>query len=228
MYLKPGDRIIEIGAGTGRYSHALARRGWVVDAVELVPHNIEVFEQNTLPGESVTIAQGDALNLSGFPDGAYDITLLLGPMYHLYTAEDKRRALNEAIRVTKPGGTVFVAYIITDACIVDSGFGKRRFDLFEYMDKGYIDPVTFAASSKPELLFELVRKEDIDALMEGLPVTRLHYLATDGFTNHMQDEVDGMDDEMFALYIKYHFATCERGDMVGLSHHTLDVYKKLR
>ena len=35
-YLRPGHRILEIGAGTGRYSHALARRGYQVDAVELV------------------------------------------------------------------------------------------------------------------------------------------------------------------------------------------------
>ena len=55
-YLKHGDKVLEIGAGTGRYSHALARRGHPVDAVELVAHNIEVFRQNTRPGESVTIA----------------------------------------------------------------------------------------------------------------------------------------------------------------------------
>ena len=42
-YIQPGDRVIEIGAGTGRYSHALARRGYAVQAVELVEHNIEVF-----------------------------------------------------------------------------------------------------------------------------------------------------------------------------------------
>ena len=79
-YLKHGDKVLEIGAGTGRYSHALARRGHPVDAVELVAHNIEVFRQNTRPGESVTIAQGNALDLSAFADNAYDVTLLLGPL----------------------------------------------------------------------------------------------------------------------------------------------------
>lgn len=54
-YLKPGDRVIEIGAGTGRYSHALAQAGYQVDAVELLEHNIDVFRQNTLPGEPVTV-----------------------------------------------------------------------------------------------------------------------------------------------------------------------------
>lgn len=83
-YSKPGDRVLEIGAGTGRYSHALARQGYAVDAVELIEHNIDVFRKNTLPAETITITQGNALNLSAFPDDRYDITLLLGPLYHLF------------------------------------------------------------------------------------------------------------------------------------------------
>ena len=56
--------------------------------MELVEHNIEVFQSKTLPGEPVSIRQGNALDLSGFSDHQYDITLLLGPMYHclLYTS----------------------------------------------------------------------------------------------------------------------------------------------
>ena len=83
-YSKPGDRVLEIGAGTGRYSHALARQGYAVDAVELIEHNIDVFRKNTLPTETITITQGNALDLSAFPDDRYDITLLLGPLYHLF------------------------------------------------------------------------------------------------------------------------------------------------
>ena len=50
-YLEPGSRILEIGAGTGRYSHALARQGYAVDAVELIGHNIDIFRKNTQAGE---------------------------------------------------------------------------------------------------------------------------------------------------------------------------------
>ena len=46
-YVTPGNHILEIGAGTGRYSHALARQGHAIDAVELVEHNIEIFRKNT-------------------------------------------------------------------------------------------------------------------------------------------------------------------------------------
>ena len=48
-YIKPGDRVLEIGAETGRYSHALARQGYAVDAVELVEHNIEIFRTISSP-----------------------------------------------------------------------------------------------------------------------------------------------------------------------------------
>ena len=105
-YIRPGSRVLEIGAGTGRYSHSLARRGYDVDAVELVEHNIEIFRKNTLPTEKITITQGNSLDLSAFPDNQYDITLLLGPLYHLYNKTDKRQALSEAIRVTKQGGVI--------------------------------------------------------------------------------------------------------------------------
>ena len=121
-YIKPCDNVIEIGAGTGRYSHTLARQGYAVDAVELIEHNIEVFHKNTLPSETITITQGNALDLSSFQDNKYDVTLLLGPLYHLYSIEDKRQALREAIRVTKPGGIIFAAYVISDGCLLDEGF----------------------------------------------------------------------------------------------------------
>ena len=121
-YLCPGMRILEIGAATGRYSHQLARQGYQVDAVELVQHNIDIFKQNTNPGENISISKGNAKDLHAFSDNTYDITLLLGPMYHLFTDEEKLQALSEAIRVTKKGGIIFSAYCMGDASVLMYGF----------------------------------------------------------------------------------------------------------
>ncbi len=223
-YLQPGMRIIEIGAATGRYSHALARKGYQVDAVELVEHNIEIFKENTLPDEPVTITQGNAMDLSSFESESYDITLLLGPMYHLFTTEDKLKALSEAIRVTKKGGIIFAAYCMGDASILSYGFIHGQ--IHNIIEKCILDTETFDTFSNPWDLFELHRKEDIDNLRNQFPVTQLHFIATDGYTNHMRDTVDQMDDAMYELYLKYHLATCERQDMIGYSHHTLDIFRK--
>ena len=148
-YIKPGDRVLEVGAGTGRYSHALARQGYTVDAVELIGHNIDVFQNNTQPGENISITQGNALDLSAFSDNTYDITLLLGPLYHLYTKEDKRQALREAIRVTRPGGVIFAAYVISDGCLLDEGFLRGNINVAEYVKTGLLDGETFAAKVTP-------------------------------------------------------------------------------
>ena len=223
-YLKPGDKILEIGAGTGRYSHALAQKGYAVDAVELLEHNIEIFRQNTLPGETVTVRQGNALDLSEFGSDTYDITLLLGPMYHLYTVEEQKKALTEAIRVTRPGGTVFAAYCGSDATAIQFCFGKGM--LKEPRYQALVDPVTFKLSSTPAELFALYRREDIDALMEGLPAARLHFVGTDMATGYMPDVIDQMDGELYELYLRYHFATCERPDLAGASNHYLDIFQK--
>lgn len=225
-YLKSGDNILEIGAGTGRYSHALARQGYTVNAVELVEHNIEIFRKNTLSNEDISVIQGNALDLSAFPDNRFDITLLLGPLYHLYNKEDKQQAISEAIRVTKQGGIIFAAYVISDGCLLDEGFHRKNISVSEYISNGLLDPETFAAISKPKDIFELVRKEDINDLMSVFQVTRLHYVATDGCALFMREAVDAMDDKAFHLYLKYHFATCERSDLSGITSHAIDIFMK--
>lgn len=223
-YLQPGMRVLEIGAGTGRYSHYYARSGYKVDAVELVESNIEQFTRNTQAGENVRIYQGNAVDLSRFQDNSYDIVLLLGPMYHLFTQEDKLKALSEAIRVTKKNGVVFVAYCGNDATILQFCFLRGMLKDERYMS--LVDPVTFKAASDPAELFELHRKEEIESLRNNFAVTPLHYVAADGFANYMRQPLAEMDEELYNQYLQYHFATCERQDMVGYSNHILDIFRK--
>ena len=145
-------------------------------------------------------------------------------MYHLYTVGEQRHALAEAIRVRKKGGIVFAAYCGNDATMVQYCFGRGMIRQERY--RNLVDPVTFKASSDPAELFQLYRKEEIDALMEDFSVTRLHYVGTDMATNYMRETIDSMDDELFELYLQYHFSICERADCVGTSHHILDIFRK--
>ena len=223
-YLKDGMKLMEIGAATGRYSHYFAQKGFEVDAVELLEHNIEIFKRKTLPNEKVRIKQGNAVNLSEYPDESYDITLLLGPMYHLYTVEEQKKALSEAMRITKNGGFVFVAYCMVDPSVLTGIFKNNKVQYS--IENGLINTETFETYFPPHGVFKLYTREEIFELTDELNAERLHFLASDGYALHMRKVIDKMDKDTYELYLKYHFKTCERQDMVGMSHHTLDVLRK--
>ena len=216
-------RILEVGAGTGRYSVTLAKEGFPVTAVELVAHNLEILKSKLDGTEDITALQGNALDLSRFADDSFDLTLVLGPMYHLYTEEDKLRALSEAARVTKPGGILMVAYCMNEATVIQYVFGLNK--LREVME-GLMLTEDWHCISRPEDLFEMVRPEEIAALDAALPVERLKLVATDGATNYLRPMIDGMDAETFEKWMEFHLITCERQDLIGASNHTLDILRK--
>lgn len=103
---------------------------------------------------------------------------------------------------------------------------RKNINVAEYVRTGLLDAETFAAKSEPKDLFELVRKEDVDEIMSVFPVKRLHYVASDGCALLLREAIDAMDEETFRLYLNYHFATCERGDLVGITSHALDIFQK--
>jgi cytidyltransferase-like protein len=63
-------------------------------------------------------------------------------------------------------------------------------------------------------------------LLADFAVERLHYVGTDMATLFMKGIVDAMDDALFEQYLAYHFLICERPDMVGATHHMLDIFQK--
>ena len=67
---KPDAKILDIGAGTGRYSVALAEEGYDVTAVELVKYNLGILKSKK---SSVKAYQGNALNLSRFAENTFDM-----------------------------------------------------------------------------------------------------------------------------------------------------------
>ena len=215
--------ILEVGAGTGRYSVALAKEGYSVTALELVEHNLDVLKSKLDGTEPITAVQGNALDLSAFRDNSFDLTMLLGPMYHLYTLEDKIQALSEAVRVTKPGGYILVAYCMNEPTIIQYVFMANH--LKDVMEINTLLTEDWHCKSEPKEIFELVRTEDISLLNSKFPLDRIKLVATDGAAHYLSELIDEMDQYTFTKWMEYHFATCERQDLIGASNHTLDILK---
>ena len=215
--------ILEVGAGTGRYSVTLAKQGLQVTAVELVDHNLEILRSKGDGTEKIRTMRGNALELSLFADDSFDLTLLLGPMYHLYTKNEKLQALSEAVRVTKPGGHILVAYCMNEPTIIQYVFCMNH--LHEVMDLNMLTS-DWHCISEPKDVFEMVRTEEIADLDAAVPVRRFKLVATDGATNYKREYIDAMDDATFDKWMDYHFTICERQDLIGASHHTLDILQK--
>ena len=212
--------ILDIGAGTGKYSVALAEEGYDVTAVELVKYNLGILKQK---GSSVKAMQGNALNLKKLEDEQFDITLLFGPMYHLFTKEDKCKALSEAKRVTKTGGVILAAYCMNEYCVLTYAFKEKH--LWECLEQGRLTEDYHSRSSEKDL-YDYVRLEDIQELNESVGLRRLQIITPDGPANYMRQMINEMDAETFQEFLKFHYATCERQDLIGAAAHTLDILQK--
>ena len=84
-------KILDVGAATGAYSIPLAEEDYEVHAIELVKHNVQRLRAKS---DKVHALQGNALKLSKKYEKEYfDLVLIFGPMYHLYTYEDKLKVI---------------------------------------------------------------------------------------------------------------------------------------
>lgn len=217
---KEDIKLLDIGAGTGRYSVAIANEGYDVTAVELVKHNLGLLKAKN---SSVKAMQGNALRLKKLEDEQFDVTLLFGPMYHLFSEEDRLKALLEAKRVTKKGGVILVAYVMNEYGVLTYAFKEKH--VMECVEQKRFTE-DFHTVSEPKDLYDYVRIEDIDALNEKAGLERIKILSPDGPANYMRPFLNQLSDEEFEVFVQYQMATCERQDLVGAGAHTVDILRK--
>ena len=219
-FAKKGCKILEVGAGTGAYSITLAKMGYDVTALELVPRNVEIMKKRAKGLNNIKCMVGDALNLP-FENNEFDIVLNLGPMYHLYNQNDKDKAISETIRVCKPDGICMFAYLTHSAIIW--GYGVRKNKLYNVLpfmtEDGKVTDV-------PDEVFSSYYIDDFKNQFKETNTSYITNLTTDGIFQTMQTNIDLLNEEEYNNLVKWHFTTCERLDHQGLSCHMLYICKK--
>ena len=212
-YIRSGDKILDIGAGTGEYSLYFSGKGYQVSALELFEKNIEVFRRKIDPNDSIDLVQGNALDLSRYDDETFDIVLVFGPLYHLHNDEDKLKCIQEAKRVCKKNGKIFFAFISNDIVVL-----TMQQEYADYLLHGAYDKETFQLYDYPFVFHTLERCRDI---LRAGNIRIQNEVASDGISELLKDMIERMDEESYRQYFRYHLYLCEKKECLGMSNHLL-------
>jgi len=223
-FLKEGSKVLEIGAGTGRYSIALAKEGYEVSSIELVEDNLKVLRENAKGITNIDVRQGDAIDLSCYEDNSFDVTLVFGPMYHLYEEKDVQKSLDEAIRVTKKGGTILVAFLSAHA-IMCSNYLYKWGTFTDGFNENFDE--NFKVRHFEEQLFTGYDICEFEDLFKEKEVDYITTVAVDNVLEIAERRDDfTLPDEDFETFKKYQLLVCEKRELLGSSSHLLYICKK--
>jgi ubiquinone/menaquinone biosynthesis C-methylase UbiE len=176
----PPATVMDIGGAAGAYALWLAEAGYTVHLLDAVPRLVaEARQRSATHARPIASCRVGDARATGFPDASADVVLLLGPLYHLTAAVDRARALDEAVRVLKPGGRLFAAAIARWASALDGlvhdAFRDPRFAAIVAQDvdtgqhrnpTGRLDFFTTAYFHRPDDLRAEVRAAGL--LIDGL------------------------------------------------------------
>lgn len=209
-------RILDLGAGTGRYSLALAAMGHQVHAVELVEKHARMMVDKRQPGMELVVQCADALTaLDRLPDNSFDAVLCMGPLYHLHDDQERLQCLRACARVCKPEGFVYAAFINGDMVIITQ---TLLYDGGPYLTSGDFDPQRFDLVDFP---FKFDTLEEAEALCAAAGLQMEVQMGSDGLNELHGVAVDAFTPEEFAVWLRFHLYCCRKRHFLGASNHWL-------
>lgn len=150
--LKAGDRVLDVGCGTGIFAGRIARQypGANVVGLDLSPGMLQIARHNCKHlDENVQFVEGDSEHLP-FADDSFDVVTCVHSFHHY---PNKHRVLAEMERVLRPGGIVCIidgnrdnwwGYLVFDWVVttieglVHHCSGKEFRDLYEQAGFGQV------------------------------------------------------------------------------------------
>ena len=218
--LKPGMRILDLGAGTGRYSLYFAEKGYEVVAVELVKKHAQAIEDARTAKMKLQVIQGNALDaLKSFAAGSFDIVLCFGPLYHLEKVTDQLTCVKEVRRVCTSQGRMFFAFINNDMVITTETMLYNP----TFMEAGRYNKDTFKVDNVP-FVFHTVSGARELLIQSGVTIEK--EVASDGMSELLRDKINQLSDEAYEQWVRYHLYLCEKPEFLGASNHLLFIAKK--
>lgn len=218
-HLKPGMKILDLGAGTGEYSIYFAKQGYEVTSIELVEKHVDQIRGKVSKDMVIEVLQGNAIDLSKIKDSTYDIVLCFGPLYHLEKIEDRFQCIDEVKRVCKNEGKMFFAFISNDMVITTETVLYNP----NFLTGDSYDHESFKVVDFP-FVFHTV--DSSRKLLKDSKLNIISGIAADGLSELLADKINEMDEESYLQWLNYHFYCCEKPEFLGASNHLLFVAEK--
>lgn len=229
-HTKPGDKVLDLGGGPGRYSLWLAEKGCDVMLADLSPNNIAFAQGKAIEhGVHIKAAVVDGRDLSQFDDCSFDHVLCMGPMYHLTEEKDRRTVIYECLRVLKPEGTLSAAFISSYAevlyCLKFDQTAILRPDKLDSVFKVYSDNTDFSGTSFTEIYY--ARRSDILPFFSSFQLEQIHFLGSESIFSPYEPNLMNLSPEIFDAWIDFGEKVCEREDLLSFSEHFLYIGRKI-
>lgn len=227
-YIKPGDKVLDVGGGPGRYSLYFAQKGCDVTLVDLSDGNVAFATQKAAErGLPLRAVQGDARDLDRLLSGqTFDYVLLMGPLYHLPKDSDRRQAVGGCLNALKPDGIFFASFI---SAVADMIYLLREhpgmIGTGEFKDLTYfIEDRPFVGTGFTEERFERIR--DVVPFMEECGLEKLHLLGSEGILAPFRHQLLNQPPEVLDRWIELAVKVCEREELLVYSEHLLYIGRK--
>ncbi len=227
QYIKPGEKVFDIGGGPGRYSTWLASQGCHVTLFDLSEENIEFAKAKAkeldLPLKTIC---GNALDESLYPDEKFDHILVMGPMYHLFNEKDRRKVIDNALLHLKKGGKIYIAFINLFAGVLyyldqeKDGF-KRQLEVDPVYGKCLIDNIGWNGMAFTEARFEAI--PEIKRFCNSFGLKKVTLFGQEGFLGTYVAQVESLEEPHRSLYIDYAYKMCQLEDYLAMSSHIMYV-----
>ncbi|MCL2462162.1 MAG: class I SAM-dependent methyltransferase [Defluviitaleaceae bacterium] len=229
-YIAPGERVLDIGGGPGRYSLYLAGKGCDVTLFDLSPENVKFARERAAEaGLSIAAVAGDAREADKLVGGQFDHVLLMGPMYHLLREEERAAAVNAALKLLKPDGIIYVSFINMFAGIIY--YMKCQPDLHSYPDDmpyfdSFLDNKSYAGPAFTQAYF--AKQDEILPFMAQFPLEKLHLFGQECVTSPRESDIMSQSPETVELWLDICERIWEREDLLSWSEHLMYVGRKIR
>lgn len=237
-YLHPGDRVLDIGGGPGRYSLYLAKRGCQVTLLDLSAENVEFARRKAREQEiPLTAIAGDAREADQLAEGKFDHVLLMGPLYHLTKERDRERCVQAALSLLRPGGTLSMSFISMIAnliyalreepeqllCEESEQFAREHPDDMRYF-QNLCNGEEYSGQAFTWAYF--ARAENILSFVKRFPLEILHFFAQEGVTAHNEDRLREKPEEVRRVWLNLCESLCEKEEYRSWAEHLMVIARK--